>query len=304
MFSKILAATDMTKRCDPALQTAVAIAKQNAGEYCILHVLEYASEGLHPSGRRAKTAAEIVADTDYTELIKKDIESRWAGDYKPCRKYEIKVTVGLPWEEIVKWAREKRPDLIVLGPHDEKDKQQRDGAGPTRAIGSTIEGVVRRETRPLMIVNRLMPAEKLEFKTVIVSADFSRSCSHALRFAVKIAREHGSRLFIFHMLPVPPWAEYSQDHYQRDLRIAEQKLLAFCDEIPQRIDFEYRVWGGVFPHLEILEYAKRKAADLLVMGSHTKERSGKWYVGSAVERVSCRSLCPVMVVTDPEALLN
>lgn len=40
------------------------------------------------------------------------------------------------------------------------------------------------------------------------------------------------------------------------------------------------------------------------MGSHTKENDGKWYVGSAVERVSLRSICPVIVVTDPKALLS
>ena len=39
------------------------------------------------------------------------------------------------------------------------------------------------------------------------------------------------------------------------------------------------------------------------MGSHTKEKTGKWYPGSVVEQVSCRSFCPVAVVTDPEVLL-
>jgi hypothetical protein len=43
--------------------------------------------------------------------------------------------------------------------------------------------------------------------------------------------------------------------------------------------------------------------DLMAMGSHTKKKNGKWYAGSAVERVSFRSDCPVAVVTDPEALL-
>ena len=69
-------------------------------------------------------------------------------------------------------------------------------------------------------------------------------------------------------------------------------------------DIEYSVWGGAFPHLEVLEYAKRKSADLIVMGSHTKESNGKWYVGSGVERVSCRSLSPVVVVSDSKVLLK
>jgi len=304
MFNKVLAATDMLKRCDPAVQAALEIAKQNNGEFYILHVIDDSSKTVRRVGQGDKAEPEIIGDTDYNELIKKDIESKWTGDYKPCSKYEIKIATGLPWEEIVKWARKKRSDLIVLGPHDEKDKQE-SAAGPIKkAIGSTIEGVVMREPSPVMIVNRLMPGEKLDFKKVIVSVDFSRSCSYALKFAIKLAQERRSNLFIFHMLPIPPSTEFSQADYQRDLRIAEQKLETVCKEIPDGINFEYQVRGGAIPHLEILEYAKKIAADLIVMGSHTKERNGKWYVGSAVERVSCRSLCPVVVVSDPEVLLN
>jgi nucleotide-binding universal stress UspA family protein len=62
------------------------------------------------------------------------------------------------------------------------------------------------------------------------------------------------------------------------------------------------VWGGVLPHFEILKYADEKDVDLIVMGSHTKEKSGKWYLGSAVEGVSFRANCPVVVITDPKVL--
>jgi nucleotide-binding universal stress UspA family protein len=64
------------------------------------------------------------------------------------------------------------------------------------------------------------------------------------------------------------------------------------------------VWGGALPHLEIEKYAEKQDVDLIVMGSHTKTKEGKWYVGSVVERVSFRSICPVIVVTDPKALLG
>lgn len=40
------------------------------------------------------------------------------------------------------------------------------------------------------------------------------------------------------------------------------------------------------------------------MGSHTKEKAGKWYAGSVVERVSFRANCPVIVINDPEVLFS
>jgi hypothetical protein len=42
------------------------------------------------------------------------------------------------------------------------------------------------------------------------------------------------------------------------------------------------------------------------MGSHTKIKGklqeSRWYVGSAVEGVSAKSVCPVAVITDPNVL--
>ncbi len=52
----------------------------------------------------------------------------------------------------------------------------------------------------------------------------------------------------------------------------EKKLEALCKEIPNGIEYEYRVWGGALPHLEIEKYADKKDVDLIIMGSHTKEK--------------------------------
>ncbi len=86
--------------------------------------------------------------------------------------------------------------------------------------------------------------------------------------------------------------------------MGQPERVSKCEDIPNELYYEYRVWGGALPHLEIEKYADKNDVDLIIMGSHTKENGGKWYVGSAVERVSLRSICPVIVVTDPKALLS
>ena len=60
----------------------------------------------------------------------------------------------------------------------------------------------------------------------------------------------------------------------------------------------------LYVHLEILTCAGENNIDLIIMGSHTKEKPGKWYPGSAVERVAYRAACPAVVVTDPGALTH
>ena len=86
--------------------------------------------------------------------------------------------------------------------------------------------------------------------------------------------------------------------------MTKKRLKEFCHEFLEEADHEYIVWGGALPHLEIVKCAEKKDADLIAMGSHTKEKAGKWYAGSVVERVSFRSKCAVVVVTDPEVLLK
>ena len=198
-------------------------------------------------------------------------------------------------------ASKERTDLIVLGPHAGRAQE----LGVVRVkgkIGSTVQGVIMHERCPVMITNRSIPEEKLKFKQIVVGTDFSESCKNALLLAIKLAQKHGSKIFIFHMAPVPPCPQYSQADYDRDLDTLMKNLGEFCKLIPAEIEHDFNVWGGAFPHLEILKCADQRNADLIVMGSHTKEKGGKWYVGSAVERVSYRSACPVMVVTDPKVL--
>ena len=75
----------------------------------------------------------------------------------------------------------------------------------------------------------------------------------------------------------------------------------FC-VLPEGVEHELAVSGGSLPHKEILKYSSEIDADLIVMGSRTKEADKRMYVGSAVEHVSSTSSCPVAVVTHPDAL--
>jgi nucleotide-binding universal stress UspA family protein len=202
----------------------------------------------------------------------------------------------------LRWSRQVSTDLIVLGPHSTRAEEK----GVVRVvgkIGSTVEGVIMRENCPVMIVNPSIQKQGLTFKRILVGIDFSRSCECALCFAVKLGQEYGSKLFPFHMIPVPPLPKYSKADYEADREAGKQRLQEFCHDFLQGTDHEYSVRGGALPHLEILKYAEKKDVDLIAMGSHTKEKAGKWYAGSVVERVGFRSKCASVVVTDPEVLL-
>jgi nucleotide-binding universal stress UspA family protein len=302
MFTNVLAASDRVTVCDAPVLTAARIAEQNNAKLHIIHVLESASSDNRHLIKHFKTGEEIVTGAAYEEAVTEEINKVYAEVLKPYGNYEIRVTPGFPWEEILRWARQISTDLIVLGPHSTRAEEK----GVVRAvgkIGSTVEGVIMRENCPVMIVNPLIQKQGLEFKRILVGIDFSRSCECALCFAVKLGQEYGSKLFPFHMIPVPPLPKYSKADYEADTDTGKKRLQEFCHDFLEGTDHEYSIRGGALPHLEILKYAEKKDAHLIAMGSHTKEKAGKWYAGSVVERVSFRSKCAVVVVTDPEVLL-
>ncbi|RLB84488.1 MAG: universal stress protein [Deltaproteobacteria bacterium] len=302
MFTSVLAAIDRVSVLDATVLTAARIAEQNNGKLHIIHVLESASRKNRRLIKHFKTGEEIVTGAEYEKAVTEEIKKVYDDILKSYGNYEIRVTPGFPWEEILRWSRQITTDLIVLGPHSTRAEEK----GVVRVvgkIGSTVEGVIMRENCPVMIVNPSIQKQGLAFKRILVGIDFSRSCECALCFAVKLGQAYGSKLLSFHMIPVPPLPKYSKDDYEADRDAGEQRLREFCHKFLQGTDHEYSVRGGALPHLEILKYAEKKDADLIVMGSHTKEKTGKWYAGSVVERVSFRSRCAVVVVTDPEVLL-
>jgi len=297
MFKKILTATDMLEACDVVVITALEIAKKATGRLFVLHVMEptYFQEcGPLETVRNFRTGEETAASHEYREAVKNELDRKCSGALKPFGNYEITISYGRPSIEIRRWARKHKADIIVLGPHAGKIEGDKDLIGTP--IGNTVEDVIMYATVPVMIVNRLTPTERLHFKAVMVCIDFSLSCRYAVEFSIKLAKEYGSGLHIFHMVSAGEQAETKHAGYRSDLK---KQLQEFCN-IPEEIPHEYVISEGTHPSSEILHYSREKNIDLIVMGSHTTMTEKHWYVGSAVEGVSSQSLCPVIVVTHPE----
>ncbi|MCD6319087.1 MAG: universal stress protein [Candidatus Desulfofervidaceae bacterium] len=303
MFKKVLTATDLLEACDAAVLTALEIAKQNNAKLYILHVLESPYSGKYRQFvKDFRTGEEIVASAEYEEAIKEELDKKCAGALKPYGTYEIKVVPGFPWVEILRWARKESVDLIVLGPHAGR-AEEKGVVRVTDRVGSTVEGVIMRARCPVMIVNQVIPSEKLKFKKVLICIDFSKTCEYAFESALKLTQKYQAKLHTFHMLPVPQ-GYYTQSELENEIKANKERIKTLCKEMPEGIEHECAVWEGTLPYVEILKYAREKDVDLIIMGSHTKEKDNKWYLGSAVEQVSLRAHCPVLVVTHPKAVLK
>jgi len=139
---KILLPTDFTEGALAALPYAVDMAKSYGAKLYLLHVIYdmSAATGLH--------VPHVSLDAMYQEMQKgaeKEIGKFGAEMIKELKEVETGVIMGVPYEEILKFARENSIDMIIMGTHGR--------SGLDRVIfGSTAEKVVRNAQCPVLTV--------------------------------------------------------------------------------------------------------------------------------------------------------
>jgi manganese transport protein len=135
-YRKILVPLDHTTRDRDAIAHAAAMAKQQNAKLYLLHVEEGVTSQLY--GPLASTA-EVEAGDHYLHQIVRDLESQ---------QIPVEVVVRharTPTKEIVRYAEELKPDLVVMGAHGHKGLKD-------IIFGTTINAVRHKLKVPLLIV--------------------------------------------------------------------------------------------------------------------------------------------------------
>jgi universal stress protein A len=143
-YKKILFCTDFYKNSDYAFEFAFNIAKRDEGLLYILHVI--------PDIRPKEYAWPYITKEDL-EKVQKNIGEYLNNQYKERYvkkiengiKFEIVTKSGREDEEIIKFAKKEKVDLIVMGTHG------RTGI-PHIFCGSIAEKVVRRSPFPVFVI--------------------------------------------------------------------------------------------------------------------------------------------------------
>lgn len=143
-------------------------------------------------------------------------------------------------------------------------------------------------------------------KKILFSTDFSENSNYALDYALDLSKKLGARLYILHVIHelIDTTGFYipniSLDQLQKDLeKGAEDMMSKFCTEkLGDFKDYECVNVIGL-PHLEIINMAKDKGMDLIVMGTHGRTGIDRVLFGSTAEKVVKKASCPVLTVKLP-----
>ena len=141
-----------------------------------------------------------------------------------------------------------------------------------------------------------------EYRTILLLTDFSAPSEGARDEAIALARKHGARLLILHVVETTSFQDVDRDlapFYETLLRRAERELeRTFPSSLTEGLDVERALRTGR-PVSEILALIAERGVDLVVMGSHGISGMARSPFGSTAYKVSLAAPCPVLIVKPP-----
>lgn len=228
-------------------------------------------------------------------------ESRFAGQELEQRlkeqlagvAFEVVIAQGDTWAALQKLIEERRIDLIVMGTHGR--------TGLRKAIlGSVAEKIYRQSPCPVLTVGPHVsrkPEVAGQSQEILYATDFSEAAKAAAPYALSLAQESQARLTLLHVVEKPGVG---------DLTYPGQFIRSSMELLRETVPAEAGLWCE--PHFEveigppgevILEMARRRGADLIVIGAKKPEAPLGLitHFGQATAyKIVCEAQCPVLTV--------
>jgi nucleotide-binding universal stress UspA family protein len=154
------------------------------------------------------------------------------------------------------------------------------------------------------------------YQNILVATDFTPNSDHAFKHAVMLARQNNARIHLLHVVPEVDsnmrsylsaimgqtrLEEFEQQHEQDAHSELKKELDDFVTkELSNFPDDQKRFAGSEIvvgnPVIKILEAADNIAADVIVMGTHSKGVLEHAFLGSVAEKVLNKATRPVFVI--------
>jgi nucleotide-binding universal stress UspA family protein len=291
----ILAATDFSGPARRAADRAARLAHETGATLTLMHVL--------PGGALQELRHWLGAGHAMEQQLQDDARRQLGALVSELQTHRHVVArainaSGPVLDEIGHEAESLDAALLVLGAR---------GAGFLRglALGSTSERLLRRTTRPLLVV-RQTPHEP--YRRVLVALDFSPWSAHAITLARRVAPHARLLLFNAYQVPFEQKLHFAGvdaatiDRYRQQARAgATQRVHALATANGLKpSDWEPCIVEGDASQ-RIVEHEQEKDCDLVVLGKHGQSATEDLLLGSVSKHVLDEGTTDVLVSTAHEA---
>ena len=146
----------------------------------------------------------------------------------------------------------------------------------------------------------------MNIEKIILPTDFSEHSKTAVPYAIDLARRYNAELHLIHVFD-----ENALDPilvaYSNSVKEYLGKMRGGFDEAIEKLLSEWDIEGvnivraflSGIPFLEIVRYAQKNCADIIVMGSQGRTGLAHMFLGSTTEKVLRKAPCPVLAVRKP-----
>ena len=273
-IKNILVAYDLRDATLPALRYAALL----AGRFAAKVTIAYADMATYPID--LYEAAYAPPTEVELEQIRHDIDAKARAVFRDA-PFQIVVESGSPVPSILRVAREKNADLIVLGTHAR--------TGIRRAfIGSIAEEVLHDATIPVLTLGPELRDELGTPKRIVCPITFSDFSRESLIYAAQLAAAFAAELIAVHVV----------ESVDRMKAAAEETLARTW--IPEEVQ-KLCTYRTVIAHGDIAERVLACADDfdagLLVIAAERKAFRNTTVIGPNAERFVRFANCPVLTIS-------
>ena len=197
---------------------------------------------------------------------------------------------GALLDEIVSIVRKEKIDLIVLGTHGKKGLER-------LILGSDAEAVLRNVSCPVLTVGPGVSAVRDKVwppKNIICATTLDPDSAWIAAYAYSLAQQLCAEFTLTHV------EQMGGHHQDSDWRRFED---AFRQHLPADIKPSPFRWtsllSDVSPGAELVDFAKKQDADLIVMGARIASALTTHLRVGIAPRVFADAPCPVMTLHQP-----
>ena len=144
----------------------------------------------------------------------------------------------------------------------------------------------------------------MAFRHLLVPVDFGAPSTHAIDLALETAARLDARVTLLHVAWMPPYYTMAYaEGLAYPVEEIETEAKAMLDDVLAKAKAKYPRTEGMMitgiPWEQILEAARMRGADLIVMGTHGRRGVSRLFLGSVTEKVVRHA--PIPVLTTPGA---
>jgi nucleotide-binding universal stress UspA family protein len=146
------------------------------------------------------------------------------------------------------------------------------------------------------------------FKHILLPTDGSKLSDRAVQCGIELAKAIKAKVTAVHAVPefrmiveeafVSPMNAELKNRFERESQEHAKKMLAKVQKAAKAAGVKCEAVAVVsdFPYQQIIETAKKKKCDLIVMASHGRKGLSSLLLGSETAKVLTHSKIPVLVV--------